>query len=76
MRTNVIINDNLIDEALRLTGSRTKREVVDLALRKLVQLERQRQVIALEGAIEWEGDLDEMRKARSFGGGDEDAGSR
>ena len=66
MRTNIVIEDDLIDEALRLTGASTKREVADLALRRLVQLERQRGVLALEGSVAWEGDLDELRRARTL----------
>jgi Arc/MetJ family transcription regulator len=64
MRTNIVIEDDLIEEALRLTGASTKREVVDLALRRLVQLERQRAVLALEGSVAWQGDLDELRRTR------------
>lgn len=64
MRTNIVIDDALIREAMRLTGSRTKREVVDLALRRLVRLERQRDVLALEGTLNWEGDLEALRQAR------------
>ncbi|WP_025323051.1 type II toxin-antitoxin system VapB family antitoxin [Deferrisoma camini] len=64
MRTNIVIDDALIREAMRLTGSRTKREVVDLALRRLVRLERQRDVLALEGTLNWEGDLEALRQTR------------
>ena len=64
MRTNVVIEDDLVREAIALTGARTKREVVDLALRRLVRLERRREALSLEGAVEWEGDLDRMRLAR------------
>ena len=64
MRTNIVIEDDLVREAIALTGAHTKREVVDLALRRLVQLERQREALSLEGAIEWEGDLDQARLAR------------
>ncbi len=65
MRTNIVIDDTLIREAMRLTGSRTKREVVDLALRRLVQLERQRDVLSLEGTLNWEGDLEALRQTRT-----------
>ena len=64
MRTNIVLDDNLVEEALRLTGTTTKREVVDLALRRLVQLERQRAVLDLEGKVSWEGDLDVLRGTR------------
>jgi Arc/MetJ family transcription regulator len=72
MRTNIVIDDELIAEAMRLTGIRTKREVVDTALRTLVRLRRQRDVLTLEGKIVWEGDLEEMRQARYVAESDED----
>jgi Arc/MetJ family transcription regulator len=64
MRTNIVIDDNLMAEAMRVTGIKTKREVVDTALRMLVRLERQRSVLELEGRIEWQGDLEALRQAR------------
>ncbi len=64
MRTNVVIDDALMAEAMELTGIRTKRKVIDTALRTLVRLERQRAVLALEGTVTWEGDLDALRAAR------------
>ncbi|RMG85730.1 MAG: type II toxin-antitoxin system VapB family antitoxin [Candidatus Dadabacteria bacterium] len=64
MRTNIVLDDDLVREAMRLTGARTKREVVDLALRRLVRLERQRQVLELEGTVGWEGDLAALRESR------------
>lgn len=72
MRTNIVIDDELIAEAMRLTGIRTKREVVDTALRTLVRLRRQRDVLTLEGKIVWEGDLEEMRQTRYVAELDED----
>jgi Arc/MetJ family transcription regulator len=64
MRTNIVIDDTLITEAMRLTQIKTKRGVVDMALRTLVRLERQRAVLDLEGRIGWEGDLNHMRESR------------
>lgn len=64
MRTNIVIDDDLMTEAMRVTGIRTKREVVETALRTLVRLEKQRSVLELEGRIEWQGDLDDLRQTR------------
>ena len=65
MRTNIVINDNLISEAMLLTGIRTKREVVDQALRLLVRNSKQMEaLLALQGNIHWEGNLAEMREGR------------
>ena len=71
MRTNIVIDDNLMAEAMSLTGIRTKREVVDTALRTLVRLRKQRAVLALEGNVSWEGNLEEMRQARYLAEHDE-----
>ena len=66
MRTNIVIDDTLIAEAMRLTRIKTKRAVVDMALRTLIRLERQRAVLDLEGRIAWEGDLNQTRESRVF----------
>jgi Arc/MetJ family transcription regulator len=49
MRTNIVLNDDLIQEAMRLAGADTKREMVDLALREFVARHRQREILALAG---------------------------
>ena len=64
MRTNVVVDNALMAEAMRLTGIHTRREVMDTALRTLVRLERQRAVLALEGTVAWESDLEALRTAR------------
>jgi len=61
MRTNIVIDDKLMKDALKTTGAKTKREAVELGLRTLVQLGKQQQVRQLRGKITWEGDLDAMR---------------
>ena len=62
MRTNIEIDDKLMNDALRFTGAKTKREAVELGLRTLVQLSRQVEVRKMRGKLQWEGDLDAMRK--------------
>jgi Arc/MetJ family transcription regulator len=64
MRTNIEIDDSLMDEAIRASGLRTKRETVELALRTLVKLRRQAELRSLRGALAWEGDLEAMRSDR------------
>ena len=61
MRTNIVIDDKLMKDALRTTGVKTKREAVELGLRTLVQLAQQEKARQLRGKIIWEGDLDSMR---------------
>lgn len=64
MRTNVVLDDRLVEEAMHLSGIGTKREVVNAALHAFVMLQRQRAVLALEGTISWQGDLNASRTAR------------
>jgi Arc/MetJ family transcription regulator len=64
MRTNIEIDDALMKEALRFTGARTKREVVERGLRTLVQLGKQAEIRKLRGKLKWEGDLEAMRTDR------------
>jgi Arc/MetJ family transcription regulator len=63
-RTNINLDDTLVKEGMKLTGARTKRELVDLALRELLRRENQKSILALEGRIKWEGNLDELRTDR------------
>ena len=64
MRTNIVINDALMTEAMHLTGIKTKREVVEEALRLLIRTTQQKAVLGLRGKIRWDGDLQEMRQGR------------
>lgn len=61
MRTNIVIDNDLMDEVLRATGLKTKREAVELGLRTLLRLHRQEQIKSFRGKLKWEGDLDAMR---------------
>jgi Arc/MetJ family transcription regulator len=61
MRTNIVIDDKLMKEALRLTGLRTKREAVELGLRTVVRLRKQEKIRRFRGKLKWQGDLDAMR---------------
>jgi Arc/MetJ family transcription regulator len=64
MRTNVVLDDDLIERAKRLTGIKTKREVIQEALRTLIQLHEQAEVRSLRGNLHWEGDLAQLRESR------------
>jgi Arc/MetJ family transcription regulator len=65
MRTNIDIDDDVLEEARRLTGARTKRETVDLALRELVAGYRRAGLLKLRGKVRWEGDLEVSRSGRT-----------
>ena len=69
MRTNIVLDDSLVERAQELTGIRTKREVIDTALRTLVRLHEQSNVKALRGKLRWEGNLEESRLGRNNVGG-------
>jgi Arc/MetJ family transcription regulator len=65
MRTNVILDETLVQQAKALTGIKTTRAVIDEALRLLIQLREQSQVRELRGKLLWEGDLAMLREIRS-----------
>jgi Arc/MetJ family transcription regulator len=64
VRTNIVIDDELMTDALRVTGLKTKREAVELGLKTLILLKGQEALKAFRGKLSWEGDLDEMRTTR------------
>jgi Arc/MetJ family transcription regulator len=61
MRTNIVIDDQLMAEAMRVSGCKTKKEAVEQALRLLVRRSQQQEIRNLRGRVRWEGDLEEMR---------------
>lgn len=61
MRTNIEIDEDLIREALELTGLTTTQDVIHLALEELVRRLKRLQMLQFRGTVKWEGDLDEMR---------------
>lgn len=61
MRTNIVIDDQLMRETLRATGLKTKREAVELGLRTVLRLSKQEELKRLRGKLNWHGDLDAMR---------------
>lgn len=62
MRTNIVIDDQLMDDALKASGLHTKREAVEEGLKALIKLKTQADIRKLRGQLKWEGDLDEMRR--------------
>lgn len=67
MRTNIDIDDTLLDKARRVTGLRTKKETVEEGLRLLVRLKEQEEILGLAGKVRWEGDLESSRRGRNTG---------
>ena len=64
MRTNIDIDDELMETALRESGLRTKRAAVEEGLRALIDRQRRRKLIDAFGKYPWEGDLAELRRWR------------
>jgi len=64
-RTNIDLDDRLVREGSRRFGCKSKRELVDLALRELLRDTKRKEMLKLRGTVRWEGDLDELRSTRS-----------
>ena len=63
-RTNVVLDDELVEECQKLTGISTRRALIDHALRELLRRGHQRRLLELQGTVKWEGNLDAWREAR------------
>jgi Arc/MetJ family transcription regulator len=65
-RTNIVLNDDLLQKAIRITGAKSKRLVVEIALERLVhQGDAVKALMKLKGKLHWHGDLNSMRKNRA-----------
>jgi Arc/MetJ family transcription regulator len=64
VRTNIVLDDKLVKEGLNLTKLKTKKDLVNLALKEFVERRKRKRILKLEGKVEWEGNLDEMRRSR------------
>ncbi len=65
MRTNIEIDDNLMEDVLKATGLTTKKDVVELGLKTLIRLKKQERIKSFRGQLKWTGDLDDMRTMSS-----------
>ncbi len=68
MRTNIVLDEELIEQARKLTALPTKKAIVDEALRTLIRVKKQERILSLRGKIRWQGDLDQMRSGRNHAG--------
>ena len=64
MRTNIVVDDGLLRDAMQATGATTKRQVVELGLASLIRLKEQERIRGLRGKLRWTGDLEAMRNDR------------
>ena len=72
MRINIVIEEELIKKGLEYTGLKTKKEVVNFALRELIRRKERKEILRFKGKLRWEGDLEELRQHKST----ENAGGR
>ena len=63
-RTNVVLDDDLVTNCMNVTGITTKKSLIDYALRELLRKNKQKKILQLQGKVNWDGDLNQMRKAR------------
>lgn len=64
LRTNIELDEKLVKEALKLTRKKTKKELVNYALKELVSKAKRKKLLELEGKVHWTGSLGNMRKSR------------
>ena len=63
-RTNVVLDEKLVEECRKLTGIKTRRALIDYALKEVLRRGRQKRLLELQGAVDWEGDLAAWREGR------------
>ena len=61
MRTNVVVDDDLMESALKLSGLGTKKAAIEEGLKLLIQVRSQKEIKRFRGKLKWSGNLDEMR---------------
>lgn len=64
-RTNIVLDDKLVDDCMKATGIKTQKALIDHALHELLRRENQTKILELKGKILWEGNLDEWRQGHS-----------
>jgi Arc/MetJ family transcription regulator len=65
IRTNVVLDEKLVKSALKITKLKTRRALIDFALRELLRHAKQQELLKLRGQVQWEGDLEKSRKGRN-----------
>jgi Arc/MetJ family transcription regulator len=63
-RTNIVLDEKLVKSCLKATGLKTRRNLIDYALRELLRHESQMKILELKGKVHWEGDLNTLRQRR------------
>ena len=63
-RTNIVLDEKLVEKGKKVTGLKTSKSVIDFALKELIRHSNQRRILDLFGSIDWDGDLSKMRSMR------------
>jgi Arc/MetJ family transcription regulator len=63
-RTNVVLDDKLVDKCQKATGINTRRSLIDFALHEVLRHENQKKLLELKGSVDWQGDLSSWREER------------
>lgn len=66
MRTNVVIDDDLMNEAMEISRLKTKKAAVEEGLKLLVRFKKQEKIREFRGKLKWEGDLEDMRTDKKW----------
>jgi Arc/MetJ family transcription regulator len=66
MHISIVIDDELMANAFKATGLKTKKDVIEQGLRLLIKRKEQQAIRVLRGKLKWEGNLDDMRRARQY----------
>ncbi len=64
VRTDILLHSKLVEAGLKATGLKTRRELVDFALRKLLRHKQQLKILSFKGKVTWEGDLAKIHTGR------------
>lgn len=66
MRTNIVLDDKLVEKGMAITGIKTKKELVNYALKSLIDRKKMYEILSLKGKLNWEGSIEEMRSSREW----------
>lgn len=66
MRTNIVLDDKLVEKGMAITGIKTKKELVNYALKSLIDRKKMYEILSLKGKLNWEGSIEEMRSNREW----------
>jgi len=66
MRTNIVLDDKLVEKGMAITGIKTKKELVNYALKRLIDRKIMYEILNLKGKVNWEGSIDDMRSNREW----------